>query len=187
MRKGNPCSFSPARHSLSLGTAGTKVPGSSEPRRTVDFERHRHRGLEGEALDGLLRVVSTDGLPGYWRWQYQRLAGIPDSEPMLLTEALAGSADVEGSFPWLHAAVAKRGSWLLHLSQSPAFDSLRDGPRFWRSLRRLGLLCDRTPKLNTTETRDTEGSLSSLAERTGQGRSCRWPSPARAGSGLLSK
>ncbi len=93
-------------------------------------ERLRRRGVEGEELEALRQAVAADGLPGYWRWQYQHLARLPDSEPMLLAEALAGSGDAEAAFPWLQAAVAKRGGWFLHMVKSPAFDPLREDSRF---------------------------------------------------------
>ncbi len=93
-------------------------------------ERMRRRGVTGADLEALQQAAAIGGLKGYWSWQYQRLSGIPTREPMLMAEALAGSGAHEQAWPWLEAAVAKRGSWFLHLVKSPALDPLRDDPRF---------------------------------------------------------
>ncbi|MEM6795164.1 MAG: winged helix-turn-helix domain-containing protein [Acidobacteriota bacterium] len=95
-------------------------------------ERMRRRRINGDALDALNGAVEADGLIGYWRWQHDRLASRSRPEPMLIAEALAGQGDLEDALPWLRAAAAKRGSWFLHLSKSPAFDPLRDDSRFAR-------------------------------------------------------
>ena len=93
-------------------------------------QRMRRRNVKGAALEALQQAVADGGLKGYWSWQYQRLAGIPTREPMLMAEALAGSGAHEEAWPWLQAAVAKRGSWFLHMVKSPALDPLRQDPRF---------------------------------------------------------
>lgn len=95
-------------------------------------ERMRRRAVKGEAMAALQEAIRTGGLPGYWRWQRGRLSKMKRVEPMLMAEAAAGSGDLDGARPWLEAAVAKRGSWFLHLVKSPAFDGLRDDPRFVR-------------------------------------------------------
>ncbi|MEM8931250.1 MAG: winged helix-turn-helix domain-containing protein [Acidobacteriota bacterium] len=92
-------------------------------------ERMQRRRVDDEDLAVLRRAIETDGLVGYWRWQHGRLTG-GDSEPMLIAEALAGRGSTEEAIPWLRAAAAKRGTWFLHLRKSPAFDPLRDDPRF---------------------------------------------------------
>ena len=93
-------------------------------------ERMRRRDVEGPSMESLRRAIESEGLRGYWRWQHQRLAKIPGTQPALLAEALAGSGSYEEAWPWLQAAVAKRGIWFLHLAKSPALDPLRQDPRF---------------------------------------------------------
>lgn len=94
-------------------------------------ERMDRRGFSDADLE---LAVQREGLVGFWRWQYVRLSRTPGTEPVLLAEALVGSGDPESAWPWLEAAVAKRGLWFLHVAKSPAFDDMRSSPRFQRLL-----------------------------------------------------
>jgi hypothetical protein len=63
--------------------------------------------------------------------------GPVDAAPMLL--AYLGMHDKQAAFDWLDKAYRQRSGTLNSLKVNPIFDPLRDDPRFYQLLRRMGL------------------------------------------------
>src|SRR6185437_5342076 len=51
----------------------------------------------------------------------------------------ASLGDVDEAFQWLYAAVEEKSSGLLMLRAHPRLDSIRNDPRYWPLVRRVGL------------------------------------------------
>ncbi|MEM9599113.1 MAG: winged helix-turn-helix domain-containing protein, partial [Acidobacteriota bacterium] len=108
--------------------------GMADAALAARIEHVRRRGASEEELASLTAATEAEGILGFWRWLAPRLLAPKAAEPMLIAEALAGQGDYEGALPWLQTAVRKRGSWFPHMQKSPAFDGLRQDPRFQRLL-----------------------------------------------------
>lgn len=93
---------------------------------------------EGESARRLRALTEQDGLRGFYRWSLTR----PDLEDLpatLRAEYLAGAGEDEQALLWIDRAVEDKGEYLLHLHRSPAFDRLRDHPRFRGPLEAAGV------------------------------------------------
>ena len=91
-------------------------------------ERPEHLATLRAAIDG-------DGLAGYWRWRLARYAALREQgivpRPFPLAEALAGAGQTETALVELaKSAVCPDADTFLYGRESPAFDALRDDPRF---------------------------------------------------------
>jgi tetratricopeptide (TPR) repeat protein len=64
------------------------------------------------------------------------------TEPLQLAEVFAALGDRDAAFEWLNRAYEDRRYWLIYLKTDPAFDALRDDPRFGDLVARLGLPAD---------------------------------------------
>ncbi len=66
-------------------------------------------------------------------------AARPDPDPLSVARryAMAGESDL--TFMWLEKAFEVRTPQLLHVAGHPAYDSIRDDPRYWDLLRRMGM------------------------------------------------
>ena len=101
-------------------------------------------GLAGAPLEHLRAAVARDGLAGFWRWRLadlsrQRAAG-RQVRPTQLAEALAATGHADEALRELaRAPDFGDGEYFLHLRASPAFDRLRDDPRFRAIYARFGL------------------------------------------------
>jgi tetratricopeptide (TPR) repeat protein len=60
-------------------------------------------------------------------------------EPMLAADVFAALGDSARAFEWLDRAVEDSRFWLIYLKSDPAFDCIRDDPRFAELLTRIGL------------------------------------------------
>ena len=101
------------------------------------------QGETPEVLDRLDHLIEKEGLQGYWAWligrfQYLESQGI-EARPMDHAEALAGTGQGEDAMIQLEKAVSGGdGACFLQLRFSPAFDSIRNDPRFVAFYRSAG-------------------------------------------------
>src|SRR5262249_42360736 len=65
----------------------------------------------------------------------------------------ASTGDIDQAFTWVAKAVEERSSWLIYLAVDPAFDPIRDDPRFARLLRTIGLVGDTGSDLEARSSR----------------------------------
>ncbi len=103
---------------------------------SVEDVKHRKRA-SAERIADLERAVAEEGMIGYHRWNLQGLLTMsrrPPGYSTWLATAYAGSGQTEKALEWLAVAAQKRNLWLLHTLKSPAFDSLREDPRFTQAL-----------------------------------------------------
>jgi hypothetical protein len=61
------------------------------------------------------------------------------NDPLLLAEVFTALEDRDAAFEWLNRAYEDRRYWLVYLKSDPAFDLLRDDPRFAELVARMGL------------------------------------------------
>jgi len=109
--------------------------GRDEEAARAMIDERRAIGDSSEALAQIERRVAERGLAGYWEW---RLAGFEEmasagveTRPMYLAEALAGNGRYEEAFQALESSrVPGEGEYFFHFRNSPAFDPMRDDPRF---------------------------------------------------------
>ncbi len=88
-----------------------------------------------EHLATLRAAIDRDGLAGYWRWRLERYEALRgqgiEPQPFPLAEALAGGGQPEAALVELaKAPVCPDVDTFLYGRESPAFDALRDDPRF---------------------------------------------------------
>lgn len=96
-------------------------------------EEMRQRGLTTHELEALQAATGESGMRGFWGWQAARLGRLAVAgwvPAILWAEAYAGAGDTERALDWLERAAEERGLFLPHIKRSPAFDSLREHPRF---------------------------------------------------------
>ena len=99
----------------------------------VDSAVNRRRKLDEQQVAELDRATRESGLIGYYRWEVQNLLASNQHRPgypTWLAAAYSGAGQPEEAFAWLAKAVQERNLWLPHTLKSPAFDLLRDDPRF---------------------------------------------------------
>ncbi len=65
-------------------------------------------------------------------------AGQP-ANPYTVARTYADAGDADATFAWLEKAYAVRLPQMLHMTADPAFDSVRNDPRFQELLRRIGI------------------------------------------------
>lgn len=85
----------------------------------------------------LERALREEGLSGFYRWELENLEARERRGPGYPTwraTAHAGRGETEAALAWLAKAARRRNLWLLHTLKSPAFDDLRDDPRFEEAL-----------------------------------------------------
>lgn len=102
------------------------------------------QGETAARLAGIREAFAREGIRGYWRWRVDRLDEIAASgrtvRPSQLAEALAGAGRHDEALAALEGAVAAGdGEYFLYARWSPAFDALRDDPRFGAIYSRRGL------------------------------------------------
>ena len=125
-----------ARPLVELGRERDAVESLYTERRLTN-ERPEH-------LATLRAAIDRDGLAGYWRWRLERYAALREQgiepRPFPLAEALAGAGETEAALVELaRSAVCPDLDTFLYGRESPAFDSLRDDPRFVAIYARFGL------------------------------------------------
>ena len=98
-------------------------------------------GDEPSEIESLKKAHATSGGEGYWSWQLQRLkdetrrSGNTPSVRLAMVHAQLGERDA--AFQWLEEAYRDRATPLINLKVHPAWDPLRDDPRFKEVVRRL--------------------------------------------------
>lgn len=96
-------------------------------------EEMRQRGLTTRELEALEAATRESGMRGFWAWQTARLGRLAVAgwvPAVLWAEAYAGVQDTEQALDWVERAAEQRGLFLPHIKRSPAFDSVREHPRF---------------------------------------------------------
>ena len=99
------------------------------------------RGATPDELDAMRGALAKDDLPGLWRsWLAMdlRLSGRAIN-PMRVAKAWALIGDVEQAVDWLERAHGARNPGIIFLREDPAYEALRDHPRFVRILTELRL------------------------------------------------
>lgn len=94
--------------------------------------RERRSG-DDSSMAELEQSIRQHGLSGYYASEVERLLAMRQrgpGYPTWLATAYAGAGQTEEAFEWLAAAAQKRNLWLLHTLKNPAFDGIREHPRF---------------------------------------------------------
>ena len=95
--------------------------------RRAELER---QGATREELTALDAATAKDGLLGYWDWMRRAIEGHPDPNPFEVAEVNAALGDRDEALLWLARTLDTDILWFLHGQRSPAFDELRDDPRY---------------------------------------------------------
>jgi TolB-like protein len=88
------------------------------------------------ALDS---AYSESGPEGYWKLRLERLKRVENPDPYIAARMYAYLGDKDQAIAWLEKAYNKHHMFLHMLSWSPAWDPLRDDPRYHDLLRRMNL------------------------------------------------
>jgi tetratricopeptide (TPR) repeat protein len=100
--------------------------GAVEARR----RQMQYISLSERDLDAFEAAVAEAGMQGFWTWYLEFLEATSDPYPIRRAEALAALGDHERALQWLTETLQSNELWFLHTQRSPAFDSLRDDPRY---------------------------------------------------------
>ena len=104
----------------------------------MSLEAATRREPDGDpSIAQLEREMGENGMDGYHAWELERLLTMTEmgpGYPTWLAAAYAGTGQTEEALEWLARAAEMRNLWLLHTLRSPAFDTLRDDPRFEEAL-----------------------------------------------------
>jgi adenylate cyclase len=98
-------------------------------------------GQGSQEVQSLQEAYASSGGKGYWNWRLRRLSqktrqyGKPPSAHLARVHAQLG--ETETAFEWLEKAYVERASSLILLNVDPAWDPLRDDPRFEDLVRRM--------------------------------------------------
>ncbi len=95
-----------------------------------------------QRVDALRRAYRESGPTGYWRTVLAVLRDRSRTDPIhheRLATTLARLGDREGALDALEHAFAERSGDVLFIKVEPAYESLRDDPRFQALVRRVGL------------------------------------------------
>ncbi len=102
--------------------------------------------LEGvaseEEITGLADAYQTSGKEGYWRWRldyWTERAKQETVQAYWFAEIYAHLGDQDQAMRWLEESYEKREYFVTFLTAGPAWDPLRDDPRFQDLLRRMNL------------------------------------------------
>jgi len=93
--------------------------------------------IEDQSLAELHQETQDHGLQGFYRWDLQRLLNLGKRRagyPTWVAAAYSGAGQKEEAFEWLEKATQERDLWLVHWLKNPAFDTIRDDPRFLQIL-----------------------------------------------------
>jgi serine/threonine-protein kinase len=98
----------------------------------------RNLGMTPERIAALQQAFGSGGMQGYRRAEIAAMEAIEGFFPVELACAYALLGDRDGAIRWLEKAIRNRSQRLPWTAADPAFDSLRQDPRFRDILRRLG-------------------------------------------------
>ena len=121
-----------------------RFPESIEMRRTGLLKQERDAGKVEAAIARLKSGLADSGEAGYWKAatdltvEGAKRAGEPPN-PVDMATLHAHLNDRSKAFEWLEKAYRDRWSGLAFLNTDPAWDNLRDDPRFGELLQRVGL------------------------------------------------
>lgn len=113
-----------------------------------DFDRHMEEmikhaesyGVPSEALADLKQAYAEGGRPGVVNYVLQRASGQEHGAADIMLAVYHGEAgNRDAAFRHLERAIDSHDPALVYLAVAPQWDSLRDDPRFNRSLARMGL------------------------------------------------
>jgi tetratricopeptide (TPR) repeat protein len=101
------------------------------------------QGASEEEVGGLADAAAL-GAESYWRWNLdydkERAQRGESVLPSNFAVSFAHLGEKDQAFQWLEKAYEQREGLLLYLKGSPAFDPLRDDPRFHDLLLRMNLM-----------------------------------------------
>lgn len=108
------------------------------------YTEARLTGEKPEYLATLRAAIDADGIGGYYRWRLGRIEAMLAQgfllRPFQYAEALAGAGHVDAALAELaKAPVCPDADTFFYGRSSPAFDALRDDPRFLAIYARFGL------------------------------------------------
>ena len=108
------------------------------------YTESRLTGERPEYLVTLRTAIDADGLAGFYRWRLGRIEALLAQgfavRPFQYAEALAGAGHAEAALAELaKAPVCPDADTFFYGRSSPAFDALRDDPRFLAIYARFGL------------------------------------------------
>ncbi|UCF38309.1 MAG: protein kinase [Acidobacteriota bacterium] len=88
-----------------------------------------------DAVESLERRYQEAGEQGYWEW---RIDGLKERRaPYSFAEIYARRGDVDQALNWLERAIEERHTQVVLANVSPAFDAIRNHPRFQTLLQRM--------------------------------------------------
>ncbi|MCH9646758.1 MAG: winged helix-turn-helix domain-containing protein [Deltaproteobacteria bacterium] len=126
-------------HFRELGYAFIRLGDEGAAAKAFRREIERQNGGDAGELAEIDAAVTLGGLQGYWTWHHERLGDFPDSNPFLNAETAAATGQTELALRWLAKTLDDDIFWFLHRQRSPAFDGLRDDPRYLEQVGHLPL------------------------------------------------
>lgn len=120
-----------------------------------------------QRIDGLKAALEQSGPPGFWRQhlELQKATFGDRDRPVVVAELYARLGDRDRAYALLERAYAARLFALLFLNVDPAWDRLRDDPRFRDLLLRIGFPSGSTAKANPN-VHQTSDTLAMASSRT---------------------
>ena len=126
LAKFTPARFCAAAAAISMNTLDKAVEHTAAQLAVADDARW------------LRAAVAKEGATGFWRAEYRQveIAGC-DAHAVWAAIALARLGDRERALHWLERAVELHADTLIYARVEPAFEALRDTPRFQQLLKRI--------------------------------------------------
>jgi len=130
--------FTPARFRL----AHAHALAGNAPAAARELERIVPAGQRAKWLETAVLVHALAGDPDRALRELAELVSLSEQEyvpPWLLARAHGALAEADACFHWLDRCFGERSGSVIFLAVSPAFEPVRDDPRFSQCLKRLGL------------------------------------------------
>jgi serine/threonine-protein kinase len=94
-------------------------------------------GISEKAVTTLQNALGAQGARGYWAQRVRQVEQKKDLDPVRLAEVVALQGDKDRVFRLLDRAIQQQSPFLIYVPKAPAFEPLRQDPRFTQLLKRM--------------------------------------------------